>query len=146
MSNILQYWKRLHKNVVSISAQDLSVLYQNNGLLAIQKPYGLPVQGGPKVYHNIVKLFPELERRLKLPPRSLALANRLDKNVSGVLLLTYKTEMAQNIAELFRERRIVKNYLAILVGNTKKSQGTLQGNIDDNRRKVIQDVRTDFFL
>lgn len=133
--SVLKQWKRLQQDVSKITAQNVSILYQKNGLLAIQKPYGIPVHYGPKVHHSIVGLFPELESRLQLPLRSLALANRLDKNVEGVLLLTYKEEMAERIAEMFREHRVLKKYLAILVGNSKLTNGTLAGDTKEESSK-----------
>ena len=133
-------WKMLQRIANNIKPIDLNVLYKGNGLMAINKPYGVPVHQGPKVKRSIVDLFPELEKHHELSPQSLALANRLDKNASGVLLLTYNKDTATKIAELYQQRLIKKKYLAVLLGRWKTNKGTLTGSFSEefHRGKVYK--------
>lgn len=109
--------------------------------MAIHKPYGLAVHHGPKVKFSLVDMFPEIEKLYDLPKNSLALANRLDKNTSGVLLLSYKQEMANHIVELFKQRLIRKKYLAILVGHHKVNVGILSGSFSEQQdRKQYKQI------
>ncbi|XP_066917605.1 pseudouridylate synthase RPUSD4, mitochondrial-like [Clytia hemisphaerica] len=121
-------WKQLQKIANNIKSTDLNVLYKANGLMAVNKPYGVTVHKGPKVKRSIVDFFPELEQHHELSPQSLALANRLDKNASGVLLLTYNKDMASQMADLYKQRQIKKKYLAVLLGRWKTNKGTLTGS------------------
>lgn len=152
MSIYLQ-WKLLQRTAQKITAADLNVLHNKSGLFAIQKPYGITVHEGPKVKHSITKLFPQIEELYGLPENSLALANRLDKNVCGVLLMTYNEEMAAKIAKMYKQKLIRKKYLAILVGQSKVKSGQLTGSLKEEivngkYKQVIQkdgqDVHTTF--
>ena len=79
-------WENLIKSAQKITASSIKKLYMKNGLLAIYKPYGIPVHGGPKVKLSIADILPGLEQKHGLTAGSLELAHRLDKNTSGIYL------------------------------------------------------------
>ena len=140
MSIYLQ-WRSLQRLARKVQISDLKVLHHKDGLMAMHKPYGLAVHYGPKVKFSLVDMFPEIEKLYDLPKNSLALANRLDKNTSGVLLLSYKQEMANHIVELFKQRLIRKKYLAILVGHHKVNVGILSGSFSEQQdRKQYKQI------
>ena len=132
MSIYLQ-WRSLQRLARKVQISDLKILHHRDGLMAIHKPYGLAVHHGPKVKFSLVDMFPEIEKQYDLPKNSLALANRLDKNTSGVLLLSYDQDLANHIAELFKQRLIRKKYLAILVGHHKVNVGILSGSFSEQK-------------
>ena len=82
------------------------------GLLAIDKPYGLPCMGGPGVTLCVSKLMPLLKDKLNLSTTPL-MCHRLDECTSGVLLFALSVETAQRVRTYFNEHRIAKQYLAI---------------------------------
>jgi 23S rRNA-/tRNA-specific pseudouridylate synthase len=56
----------------------------------LDKPYGLPSQGGPKVHLSVAKLLPLLEQTLHLKEK-LLMCHRLDEFTTGVMLFaTYE--------------------------------------------------------
>jgi len=126
-----EYWK--HLQVHKIQQKDVRVekLYQKDGLLAVYKPYGVPTHAGAKTRFSMVDFFPQLERECGLQCGSLDLANRLDQEVAGVLLLTYTREMAAHIAHLQRKHRIEKEYLTVLVGSLQRRTGKLVGDLHE---------------
>ena len=134
MTSSIAVWRALQKNARTISPSSIKVLYNKDGLLVINKPYGIPVHSGPKTKKRLSDLFPELEKKLELTGK-LELVNRLDKNVAGALLLAYKREMAEYLSELYRKREIEKTYLAILVGSTKRVNGVLNGDIVEAKKQ-----------
>jgi 23S rRNA pseudouridine1911/1915/1917 synthase len=98
----------------------LSVLYEDNHLLAINKPAGMvvhPAPGHPKgTFVNAL-----LAHCKSIPPSGDPLrpgiVHRLDKDTSGVLLAA-KTPLAhQRLVDLFSSRKIAKTYLAICLGH-----------------------------
>ena len=134
MTSSIAVWRALQKNAQNISPSSIKVLHNKDGLLVINKPYGIPVHSGPKTKKSLSDLFPELEKKLKLTGK-LELVNRLDKNVAGVLLLAYERDMAEYLSELYRKREIEKTYLAILVGSTTCVSGVLNGDITEAKRQ-----------
>src|SRR4051812_45558505 len=64
----------------------LPVLYEDEALLAIDKPAGLAVHGGSGVAHGVIESL----RAMRPDARFLELVHRLDRETSGVLLLAKK--------------------------------------------------------
>ncbi|WP_027186350.1 RluA family pseudouridine synthase [Desulfovibrio inopinatus] len=91
----------------------LPILYQSNGVLAINKPAGLPVQPGTGwtdcVAARLAVMFPEA-------PFQPTPAHRLDRDTSGVLLAGTSYEGLRRLQEMFRFGGIGKDYLAVAKG------------------------------
>jgi 23S rRNA pseudouridine955/2504/2580 synthase len=113
------------------------VLYEDDDVIALNKPAGLAVQGGTKTTRHIDRLlgaWGEGERR----PR---LTHRLDRDTSGVLLLAKSADAAAFLAGGFARRRAKKTYWAIVAGNPKPAQGTIdlplaKVGVDDRERML----------
>lgn len=93
-------------------ASDLQrlVIYRDEHVIAINKPHGLPVQGGPGITHHLDALLDAL--RFGAPDRP-RLVHRLDRDTSGVLLLARTPGTAAELAALFRGRDVQKTYWAV---------------------------------
>ena len=98
-----------------------NIIFEDDFLLVINKPYGIPVQGGSKVNFNIDLILPILCENNS----SIRLVHRIDKNTSGILLLAKSKEVAQNMTMLFKENRINKKYLTIVEGKLTKRIGKI---------------------
>ena len=98
-----------------------NIIFEDNFLLVINKPYGTPVQGGNNVNFNIDLILPTLCENNS----SIRLVHRIDKNTSGILLLAKSKEVAQNITMLFKENKIKKKYLTIVKGKLTKRIGKI---------------------
>ena len=98
-----------------ISQLRSAIIYEDEWLIAINKPSGIAVQGGSKVAISIDDLLPELlssDVRLKI-------VHRLDRDTSGVLLLARSGYMARYLTAAFRNRKIQKTYWALVLGKPK---------------------------
>ncbi|XP_051012112.1 pseudouridylate synthase RPUSD4, mitochondrial [Acomys russatus] len=120
-----QQLQRVHPNVL---AKELSrgILYQDKDLVVINKPYGLPVHGGPGVQLCISDVLPILAKMLhghKAEP--LHLCHRLDKETTGVMVLAWEKDMAHGVKELFRTRQVEKKYWAVTVRVPTPSAGVV---------------------
>ncbi len=91
------------------------VLYEDDGLLVIDKPSGVAVHGGSGIRHGVI----EAMRALRPRARSLELVHRLDRDTSGCLILAKKRSALRTLHELMREGRIDKRYLALCRGQWK---------------------------
>ena len=98
-----------------------NIIFEDNFLLVINKPHGIPVQGGNKVNFNIDLILPVLCENNS----SFKLVHRIDKNTSGILLIAKSKEAAQSITMLFRENKIKKKYLTVVEGKLKKRIGKI---------------------
>lgn len=97
------------------------VIYRDEELIAIDKPAGLPVQGGTGTRTHLDGML----RALYVgedPPR---LVHRLDKDTSGVLVLARTAAAAARLAQQFRTRRVRKLYWALVAGVPVRDGGTI---------------------
>ncbi len=94
------------------AAQDLQacVIYRDEQVIALNKPAGLPVQGGPGIAAHLDAWLDALRFGADRP----RLVHRLDRDTSGVLLLARSPGVAAKLAALFRGREIDKTYWAVV--------------------------------
>lgn len=106
------------------------VLLEDAHLLAVSKPAGLPVQSDPTGDEDLLTLL-----RRERKEASLELAHRIDRPVSGVVLLAKTIEANSALQALFRERRMEKRYWAIVEGQVHEAQAEL-------RHRLVHDARS----
>jgi 23S rRNA pseudouridine955/2504/2580 synthase len=95
------------------------VLYEDEHVIALNKPSGLAVQGGTKTKNHIDRLLSAWGEGLERP----RLVHRLDRDTSGVLLLGKSPQAAARLSGAFAKRRANKTYWALVVGNPKPEDG-----------------------
>ena len=97
------------------------VLYEDDMVIAINKPHGLAVQGGTKTTKHVDRLLSAWGEGMERP----RLVHRLDRDTSGVLLLGKGPEAAKRLAGAFARRQAKKTYWAIVIGNPKPGSGQI---------------------
>jgi 23S rRNA pseudouridine955/2504/2580 synthase len=105
-------------------ARDLQrlVIHRDEQLLVLNKPHGMPVQGGPGITHHLDAWLDAL--RFDAPDRP-RLVHRLDRDTSGVLLLARTPGTAAKLAAAFRTRAVEKTYWAIVAGRPVPPEGRI---------------------
>jgi 23S rRNA pseudouridine955/2504/2580 synthase len=99
-----------------------SVLFEDDHLLAIDKPAGMAVHGGSGVSRGVIE-----QLRLERPQvRFLELVHRLDRETSGVLLLAKKRSALTGLHAQLREGRVEKSYLALVKGQWQRARQTVR--------------------
>ncbi|WP_026596290.1 23S rRNA pseudouridine(955/2504/2580) synthase RluC [Methylohalobius crimeensis] len=88
------------------------ILYEDDELLAINKPSGMPVHGGSGLQGGVIEGL----RQVRPEARFLELVHRLDKDTSGCLLIAKRKQALRELHRIFREDRVDKRYLALLNG------------------------------
>ncbi len=121
------------------ASKRLSVVYEDNNLLLVNKPAGLIVHSDDKSYGDTLidriqrYLF---EKREYLPDQERAfapaLANRIDRNTSGLVMAAKNAETLRLLNEAIKERNIDKYYLCVLHGRLEKKEGILEGYLEKN--------------
>lgn len=89
------------------------VIYRDDHIIAINKPAGLPTQGGSKQTRHVDGLAEALKFGFEEKPR---LVHRLDKDTSGVLLLARTRTVAQALTAAIRHKQTRKIYWALVAG------------------------------
>lgn len=126
--------ERLPPKPVAFAAQaiPLSVLYEDERLLVIDKPAGLVVHPAPGHWDGT--LVNALLHRWRDAPfdmdiSRLGLVHRLDKDTSGALLIAKDAECLEHLSGQFRRREVSKEYLALVWGRFRQRAGTITGAI-----------------
>ena len=132
---------------VSAPAREFGVLYEDEHLLAIDKPAGVAVHGGSGVAFGVIEQL----RRARPEAKFLELVHRLDKGTSGVLLLAKKRSALTALQDQFRsrtsDRAIDKRYAALVVGawpaNKKVIDVALHKTLDAKGERHVRPVAAD---
>ncbi len=99
-------------------ARQFPVLYEDDGILAIDKPAGVAVHGGSGISHGVIELL----RQARPGAPMLELVHRLDRETSGVLLVAKKRSALTRLQEQFRQRETGKTYLTLVPGQWPSRQ------------------------
>ncbi|MFV2002508.1 MAG: RluA family pseudouridine synthase [Paracoccaceae bacterium] len=100
-----------------------AVLYRDDQMIVLNKPAGLPSQGGIGQRRHVDGLADALRFGLDEKPR---LVHRLDKDTSGVLLLARTARAATALTSAFRNRKTRKIYWAAVAGVPQPGMGTIR--------------------
>jgi 23S rRNA pseudouridine955/2504/2580 synthase len=101
-----------------------AVLYKDEHLIVLNKPAGLPSQGGSGQGERHVDALAEaLKFGYKDKPK---LVHRLDKDTSGVLMLARTDRVARALSEALRHRNARKIYWAVVAGVPHPRQGSIK--------------------
>jgi 23S rRNA pseudouridine955/2504/2580 synthase len=111
------------------------IIFQDENLIAINKPSGLATQGGSAIEISVDDFLSGTE---------LQLVHRLDKDTSGILLIAKNAKAAEFLTDGFKNKTIKKTYLAMVRGIVKKPEGTINIPL---RKKLLgknEKVQPDF--
>ncbi len=105
----------------AVPAREFPVLFEDEHVLALNKPAGVAVHGGSGVSSGVIEQLRKARHGGGQPARFLELVHRLDKETSGVLLLAKKRSALTALQDQFRERDTHKVYAALVWGQWPKS-------------------------
>jgi 23S rRNA pseudouridine955/2504/2580 synthase len=100
------------------------VIYEDDRIIALNKPQGLAVQGGTGTSRHIDGLSRALVSDKEEKPR---LVHRLDRDTTGVLVLAKTVGAANQLGKLFRSRELEKIYWAVTLGVPHPQDGEIRG-------------------
>jgi 23S rRNA pseudouridine1911/1915/1917 synthase len=99
---------------------NIEIVYEDNHLLIIDKPAGLLSQADKTNNVDLTELCKQYLKKAYNKPGNvyLGLTHRLDRPVSGLMVLTKTSKAASRISQLIREHQLKKTYWAIVHGRT----------------------------
>ena len=116
------------------------IVYEDDDYLIFNKPAGLAVHGGSGLSYGLI----ELARQL-LPAVGLQLAHRLDKETSGLIVVSKSRRGLREFHAQLRAGQVVKHYVAIVLGQWSKKHSKITAPLtmipaDQGGRRVIVDA------
>jgi 23S rRNA pseudouridine955/2504/2580 synthase len=98
------------------------ILFEDQDLIVLNKPYGLAVQGGSGMTQHIDGMLASMPNERGDRPM---LVHRIDRDTSGVLLVAKTRKIAADLGEIFRGKQAKKIYWALVEGVPKPTQGRI---------------------
>ncbi len=105
----------------------LQILYEDNHLMVVVKPPGVPTQGdasGDPCLLDLAKDYIKVKYK-KPGDVYIGMVHRLDRPTGGVVVLARTSKAAARLSDQFRQRRVKKTYLAACHGVPSKKQAKL---------------------
>jgi 23S rRNA pseudouridine1911/1915/1917 synthase len=110
----------------------IRILYEDNHLLGVLKPAGVLAQGdktGDTTALDMARAY--IKETYQRPGNVfLGLVHRLDRPVSGVMVIARTSKAASRLSRSFHDRRVEKIYLAVVEGSMTEDAGDLAGFIE----------------
>lgn len=114
----------------------LTIIYEDNELLVIDKPAGLTVHPAPgHSSHTLVNAL--LYHLSELPDSEQerpGIVHRLDKDTSGVMVLAKKATVQENLMDQFKARTVVKRYQVLVKGHLSPQEGVIEAPVGRDPR------------
>jgi 23S rRNA pseudouridine955/2504/2580 synthase len=121
--------------------REFAILFEDDHLLAIDKPTGVAVHGGSGVSFGVIEQL----RRARPQAKFLELVHRLDRDTSGILLIAKRRSALVHLQAQFKARETGKTYLALVKGTWPAKLKVIDlplhkylvnGGEDDGERRV----------
>jgi len=118
----------------------LTVVYQDEAIVVVDKPAGLSVHPGPghsdgTLVNALLARCPDIQGIGGVIRPGIV--HRLDKDTSGLMVAAKTEEAHQNLSAQFKEHTVIKGYLALSVGAVEPASGQIDAPIarDPRHRK-----------
>lgn len=127
--NITQYQSPL------LSGQMITIIYEDNHLLAAYKPAGIPAQEDRSGQVDMLTILKEFLRTTHNKPGEawLGLVHRLDQPTEGLMVFAKTSKAASRLSECFRSREVKKIYHAVTRGYPYPPSGEWHDQISDQK-------------
>lgn len=126
-----------NSNIVP-TKMDLSILYEDEALLIIDKPAGIPVHPSILHYDNslsngIKYYFDNINLNKKIRP-----VNRLDRNTSGIVIFAKNEYVHDSLSKQMQNDIFLKDYIAICNGLFEEKTGIIDAPIARKENSIIE--------
>ena len=122
-------------------AAELSIVYEDRFLLAVDKPPFLPVHPSARYRtETLISLLHRRYRRRDDPRRDVVpkLCHRIDRETSGLVLVSKDDLVRTKLGKVFEGRKVEKEYLAIVEGKVKDRRGKIDLPLAPARESQVQ--------
>lgn len=117
----------------------LSIIFEDNHILAINKPSGIPTQDTPTNEVSLEALAKLYIKQKYQKPGAVYLhaIHRLDKPASGIVIFAKTSKALERLNEEIRSKRTVKQYLALVEGQLLQPKATLENFMFHGEHRAI---------
>ncbi len=129
-----------HEYLLTPEDIPLDVIYEDDALLVVNKPAGMVVHPGHGNYtgtliNALIHHFENLPNNSSGRP---GLVHRIDKDTTGLLVVAKTEEAMSHLSNQFAEKTSEREYLALVWGDVKADEGTIEGHIGRHPKNRLQ--------
>ena len=120
----------------------IDIVYEDEDLLVVNKPPGMVVHPGHGNYSGtlINALTFHFENLPNNSSNRPGLVHRIDKDTSGLLVVAKTEEAMTHLAKQFFDKTTEREYIALVWGDVKEAQGTIEGHIGRHPKNRLQNT------
>ena len=131
---VIIYFELLAEDKIDLSPEKLPItyIYKDEDILVLDKPAGIIVHPGVKnpkhtLINGIINDFPDIKDvgNAERP----GIIHRLDKETSGIIIIARNSKSFESLSDMFKKREIQKEYIGLVEGVVKQSEGTITNPI-----------------
>jgi 23S rRNA pseudouridine1911/1915/1917 synthase len=120
-------------------AMDLTVPYEDEHLLVVDKPAGLVVHPAPGHSHGtLVHGLLAYDVEGGDEPERPGIVHRLDRDTSGLMVVARSAEAHRRLQEMVQAREVTREYIALVVGRPHSLRGTIEAPIGRDRNDALR--------
>lgn len=124
--NISRPKRQIKYSRADFEALEDAVIFEDKNLIVLNKPQGLPTQGGSKIKKSLDALLNEWGRENN---QKYYVVHRLDRDTTGVIVFAKSPGIADHFGKAFKDHYMEKKYLALTVGVPKPLEGQIDAPI-----------------
>ena len=125
------------ENIVP-TKMDLNILYEDDYLIIINKPFGIPIHPSISHFKNSLSNGLKYYFNVKNIIKKIRPVNRLDKDTSGIVIFAKHEYIQECLVKQMKNKKFKKEYLAILEGHMDKINGTINLPISRKEGSIIE--------
>lgn len=116
--------------------EKLYVLYEDNHIIVVKKPYGVPSQGDISNDEDMLSMIKQYlkQKYQKKGNVYVGLVHRLDRVTGGVMVFAKTSKAASRLSEEIRSNRFEKKYLCIIEGTLTEKEGRWEDYLYKNKK------------
>lgn len=132
------YYTIPQKECVEAEEGDVDIIYEDEDIIAVNKPAGVLVHPTPKQrHHTLVNFLLSCSSLCEIgAPYRPGVVHRLDKDTSGIILFAKSEEAYKGLIEQFKKREVKKVYLAVVHGIFKEDEAWISAPIAKGIKNV----------
>ena len=116
----------------------LSIIYEDEDILVVNKPAGMPIHPSMKNYYNSLANALAWYYQDQGKPFIFRCSNRLDRDTSGLTVISKHLVSASIMADMTKKRLVHREYLAIVKGDLTPPTGTITAPLSRKEGSIIE--------
>lgn len=116
----------------------INIIYEDNHLLVIEKPVGIPVQADSSNAIDLITILKEyrIKKENKKGDAYIGLVHRLDRPVGGIMVFAKTSKAASRLSDEIRKNNFHKTYYAVVEGTLPK-EGKFEDYLIKTKKKIL---------